>query len=155
VENLRAQIPAIKGMIESACFVGARWSWHRDFSCLVAKTGVYQRPWPKQRGLTPLISPYEDTLPAASPSWTTAPPSDLARAEHRCPAPRLNRFAAHSLQTTVPFRPDPFDFLTTRGYVDDAITTIVIDRQANSRKRKRRSAENRGQGITAATQLST
>jgi hypothetical protein len=40
-------------MIKSACFVGARWSWHRDFPCLVAKTGVYHWPGPKQRGLTP------------------------------------------------------------------------------------------------------
>jgi hypothetical protein len=57
VENLSAQVPAIEGMTKSACFVGARWSWHRDFPCLVSKTGVYQRLGPKQRGLTPLSFP--------------------------------------------------------------------------------------------------
>jgi hypothetical protein len=44
-------------VMKSACFVGARWSWHRDFPCLVSKTGVYRTSGPKQRGLTPLISP--------------------------------------------------------------------------------------------------
>ncbi len=31
VKNLGTHISAIGGMIKSACFVGARWSWHRDF----------------------------------------------------------------------------------------------------------------------------
>ena len=46
---------------------------------------------------------YEGASPAASASWMIAARSDLARAEHRRSAPCLNRFDAHSLQTTVPF----------------------------------------------------
>jgi len=48
--------------MKPACFVGARWSWHRDFPCTIAKTGVYQRPAKTKRPdpfefLTPLNSP--------------------------------------------------------------------------------------------------
>jgi len=32
-KNPGTQISAIDGMIKSACFVGARWPWHRDYPC--------------------------------------------------------------------------------------------------------------------------
>ena len=57
VENFSTQIPTIKSMLKPACFVGARWSWHRVLSCRFSKTEMYQRLNPNQRGLTPLISP--------------------------------------------------------------------------------------------------
>jgi len=42
VKNLGTQISAIEGMIKSVCFVGARWSWHRDLPGTVAEPDVYQ-----------------------------------------------------------------------------------------------------------------
>jgi hypothetical protein len=55
VKNPGTQISAIEGMIKSACFVTARWLWHLDFPCTVAKSVVYQRIKPEQRVLTPLF----------------------------------------------------------------------------------------------------
>ena len=52
VKHPGTPISAIEGMVKSACFVGTTWSWHRDVPSMAAKTGVYQRPQSKQRGLT-------------------------------------------------------------------------------------------------------
>ena len=48
----------MEAMIQSACVVGERWSWHRDFPALIQKARVDQRLATKQRRL-PLLIRYD------------------------------------------------------------------------------------------------